>query len=158
MGSITGIKKSWEDLFGCWCRDCSMFFLSLSQVSAQNHQLQKHTSPEQLYQQGMACHALQQRSSIVGIILLLLSLHKKRSGWPDSPSTGCSHWHSVGMKIPLQTFFKQWTLRALRVFTKAMLRYFQYYGRQEHNKLLRRRIARVHCSGLFANSQHILHF
>lgn len=47
---------------------------------AQNHKLQKHASPEQLYQQRMSSCALHQPSSAAEVILLLLSLQKERSG------------------------------------------------------------------------------
>lgn len=106
-----GALESPERTFSIAHGETAAFFSYLFlKFHAQNHKLQKHASPEQLYQQGMSSCALYQRSSAAEVILLLLSLQKKRSRWPDSLSSGCSHWHSVGMKIPLQTFIKQWTL------------------------------------------------
>lgn len=49
------------------------------ELQAQNQKLQKHASPEQLYQQRMSSCALHQPSTAAEVILLL-SLQEERSG------------------------------------------------------------------------------
>lgn len=88
------------------------------------------------------------------------SLQKKRQGWAYSLSSGCSHWCSVGMKIPLQTFIKQQTLcNAESSMWRQHLSISNFLGKEENNyELLQVRIAPGHRLGLSANAQCVPNF